>query len=78
MAHLEADLSQSLLHGGHFFRGVKIRDIRSRLTTMRRLRACTDDPKGASTEVGRRFRRLHAHGRIPKTMRSRQANLCST
>jgi hypothetical protein len=36
------------------------------------LRACADDPKKASAKVGRCFRRLHAHGLIAKTPRTRR------
>ena len=52
--------------------GFTNRNIRSRLTGTRWLRACADDPKNASAKVGRCFRRLHAHGLIAKIPRTRR------
>jgi hypothetical protein len=72
MAQLDADLFKSLLDGEHSLRGFTNRDIRSRLTTTRWLRSCSDDPKKASAKVSRCFRRLHAHGLIAKIPRTRR------
>ena len=58
--------------GEHCLHGFTNRDIRSRLTGTRWLRACADDPKKASAKVGRCFRRLHAHGLIAKIPRTRR------
>ena len=58
--------------GEHCPPGFTNRDIRSQLTKTRWLRSCADDPKKASAKVGRCSRRLHAHGLIAKTPRTRR------
>jgi hypothetical protein len=72
MAQHDATLFKSLMAGEHCLHGLTNRDIRSRLTGTRWLRACADDPKKASAKVGRCFRRLHAHGLIAKIPRTRR------
>ena len=62
------------MDGEHCLRGLSNRDLRSRLTGTRWLRASASNPKKARAKVGRCFRRLHAHGliaRIPRTRRWR-------
>jgi hypothetical protein len=74
LAQHGATLFKSLMAGEHCLHGFTNRDIRSRLSGRRWLRACADDPKNASAKVGRCFRRLHAHGviaEIPRTRRCR-------
>ena len=74
MAQHDATLFNSVVAGEHGLHGSTNRDIRSRLTGTRWLRACADDPKKASAKVGRCFRPLHAHGliaEIPHTRRWR-------
>ena len=63
-------LFKSLMDGEHCLRGFTNRDIRSRLTGTRWLRACACNPKKASAKIGRCFRRLHAHGLIAKIPRA--------
>jgi hypothetical protein len=72
MAQHDATLFKSLMAGEHCLHGFTNRDIRSRLSGTRWLRACADDPKKASAKVGRCFRRLHAHGLIAKIPRTRR------
>jgi hypothetical protein len=72
MAQDDATLFKSLLDGEHCLRGFTNRDIRSRLTGTRWLRACASDEKKASAKVGRCFRRLHAHGLIATIPRTRR------
>lgn len=71
MAQDDATLFKSLMDGEHCLNGFTNRDIRSRLTGTRWLRAASD-PKKASAKVGRCFRRLHAHGLIAKIPRTRR------
>ena len=62
------------MDGEHCLRGFSNRDIRSRMTGTRWLQACASDAKNACGNVGRRFRRLHAHrliARVPRTRRWR-------
>ena len=72
MAQHDATLFKSPMAGEHCLHGFTNRDIRSRLTGTRWLRACADDPKKASAKVGRCFGRLHAHGLIAKIPRTRR------
>jgi hypothetical protein len=60
--------------GEHCLHGFTKRDVRSRLTGTRWLRACANAPKTAGAKVGRCSRRLHAQGlfaKIPRTRRWR-------
>ena len=72
MAQHDVTLVKSLMAGEHCLHGFTNRDIRSRLSGTRWLRACADDPRKASAKVGRCFRRLHAHGLIAKIPRTRR------
>jgi hypothetical protein len=53
LAQHDATLFKSLMAGEHCLHGFTNRDIRSRLTGTRWLRACADDTKKASAKVGR-------------------------
>ena len=70
--YLDATLFKSLMAGAHCLHGRTDRDIRSRLTGTRRLRACTGDPRRAGAKAGRCFRRLHMHRLIAKIPRTRR------
>jgi hypothetical protein len=72
LAQHEATLFKSLMAGEHCLHGFTSRDIRSRLTGTRWLRACADDTKKAGAKAGRRFRRPHAYGLIGKIPRTRR------
>ena len=58
--------------GDNCLHGFTIRDIRARLASTQWLRSCNSGPTKASANVGRCFRRLHAHGLIAKIPRSRR------
>lgn len=66
LAQPDATLFQNLMADEHCLHGFSNRDARARLMSMQLLRACANDPKKASAEVGGCFCRLHAHGLISK------------
>lgn len=71
-AQHDATHFKSLMAGEHCLYAFTNRDIRSRLTGTRRLRACTDDPNEAGTKVDRCFGRPHVHGLIATILRTRR------
>ena len=75
MAQDDATLFKSLMDAEHCLKGFTNRDIRSRLTGTRWLRARGSDPNKDSAKLGRCFRRPHAHGLIAKIPRTRRWRL---
>lgn len=75
--HLQPGIVEQRHHhfavvGEHCVHGFTNRDIRTTLARTPMLRECVTDPKKASAEVGRCFRRLRAHGLIAKIPRTRR------
>ena len=71
LARRDAELFQSIMDGNHCLRGFSNRDIRQQLALTPHLRQCVSNPKKASANVSRIFRRFRAHGLIAKIPRSR-------